>query len=96
MAKAVRVRVSPTAPNFREQNQERVVKSRHTDCAFATLLPINSRFLVTTMLENYFPILLFILVGLAVGGGAMACGWLLAPNRPDRDRKSTRLNSSHT
>ena len=41
------------------------------------------------MLENYFPILLFILVGLAVGGGAMACGWLLAPNRPDSEKLST-------
>ena len=40
------------------------------------------------MLENYFPILLFILVGLAVGGGAMACGWLLAPNRPDSEKLS--------
>lgn len=40
------------------------------------------------MLENYFPILLFILVGLAVGGIAMACGWLLAPNRPDSEKLS--------
>ncbi len=31
------------------------------------------------MLENYFPILLFILIGLAVGVLPMAFGWLFAP-----------------
>ncbi len=51
-------------------------------------LAFDSQFLITTMLENYFPILLFILVGLAVGGGAMAFGWLLAPNRPDSEKLS--------
>ena len=40
------------------------------------------------MLENYFPILLFILVGLAVGVGAMAAGGLLAPHRPDSEKLS--------
>jgi len=40
------------------------------------------------MLENYFPILLFILVGLAVGVGPMLLGWLLAPNRPDAEKLS--------
>ena len=38
------------------------------------------------MLENYFPILLFILVGLAVGVVPMALGWLFAPNRPDSEK----------
>lgn len=41
------------------------------------------------MLENYFPILLFILVGLAVGVGPMAMGWLFAPNRPDSEKLSS-------
>ena len=40
------------------------------------------------MLENYFPILLFILIGLAVGVLAMAFGWLCAPNRPDSEKLS--------
>jgi len=40
------------------------------------------------MLENYFPILLFILVGLAVGVGPMVIGWLLAPHRPDSEKLS--------
>ncbi len=40
------------------------------------------------MLENYFPILLFILVGLAVGFGPILMGWLVAPNRPDSEKLS--------
>ena len=40
------------------------------------------------MLENYFPILLFILIGLAVGVLPMAFGWLCAPNRPDSEKLS--------
>ena len=40
------------------------------------------------MLENYFPILLFIIVGLAVGIGPVVLGWLLAPNRPDSEKLS--------
>ena len=40
------------------------------------------------MLENYFPILLFIIVGFAVGVGPVVLGWLLAPNRPDSEKLS--------
>jgi NADH-quinone oxidoreductase subunit A len=40
------------------------------------------------MLENYFPILLFILVGLGVGVGPMVAGWLLGPHRPDAEKLS--------
>lgn len=40
------------------------------------------------MLENYFPVLMFILVGLGVGIGPMLAGWLLAPNRPDAEKLS--------
>ena len=40
------------------------------------------------MLENYFPILLFILVGLGVGVGPMVVGWLLGPHRPDAEKMS--------
>ena len=40
------------------------------------------------MLAEYFPILLFILVGLAVGVVPLALGKLLAPNRPDPEKLS--------
>lgn len=40
------------------------------------------------MLENYFPILLFIVVGLAVGVVPMAIGWVLGPRRPDPEKLS--------
>ena len=35
------------------------------------------------MLENYFPILLFILVGLVLGGVLLGLGKLVSPDRPD-------------
>jgi NADH-quinone oxidoreductase subunit A len=46
------------------------------------------------MLENYFPILLFIIVGLAVGAAPIFIGWLLSQpwllntNRPDSQKLS--------
>ena len=40
------------------------------------------------MLAQYFPILLFILVGLAVGVVPMLMGWMLGPNRPDAEKLS--------
>ena len=40
------------------------------------------------MLENYFPILVFILVGLAVGLGPILLGKIVAPNRPDQAKNS--------
>jgi NADH-quinone oxidoreductase subunit A len=40
------------------------------------------------MLVEYFPILLFILVGLAVGVAPMILGKLLGPNRPDPEKLS--------
>ncbi|HEY3299994.1 MAG TPA: NADH-quinone oxidoreductase subunit A [Methylophilaceae bacterium] len=40
------------------------------------------------MLENYFPILLFIIVGLAVGVAPIVLGKLAAPNRPDLEKNS--------
>ena len=39
-------------------------------------------------LESYFPVLMFILVGIGVGGGAMLVGRVLAPNRPDGQKLS--------
>jgi NADH-quinone oxidoreductase subunit A len=40
------------------------------------------------MLEQYFPILLFILVGIAIGGVLLGLGKLVAPNRPDPEKLS--------
>jgi NADH-quinone oxidoreductase subunit A len=40
------------------------------------------------MLDNYFPVLVFILVGLAFGCVPILLGWLIAPNRPDSEKLS--------
>ena len=40
------------------------------------------------MLAEYFPILLFILVGLGIGVAPIVLGKLLAPNRPDPEKLS--------
>ena len=40
------------------------------------------------MLDDYFSILLFLIVGFIVGAGCMIGGWLLAPNRPDSEKLS--------
>jgi len=40
------------------------------------------------MLAEYFPILLFLLVGLAIGVGPVALGKILGPNRPDAEKLS--------
>ncbi|MCS6944029.1 MAG: NADH-quinone oxidoreductase subunit A [Sutterellaceae bacterium] len=39
-------------------------------------------------LESYLPVLLFILVGLAVGAGPLLAGALLGPSRPDPEKLS--------
>jgi NADH-quinone oxidoreductase subunit A len=40
------------------------------------------------MLNNYFPVLMFVLVGLAVGVGPMVAGFVLGPHRPDAEKLS--------
>lgn len=40
------------------------------------------------MLHEYLPIFLFILVGLAVGVGPIAIGFILGPRRPDAEKNS--------
>ena len=40
------------------------------------------------MLENYFPILLFILIALVFGGIMVATGAVLGPHRPDSEKLS--------
>ncbi|MBM3375465.1 MAG: NADH-quinone oxidoreductase subunit A [Betaproteobacteria bacterium] len=39
-------------------------------------------------LESYLPVLLFILVGIAVGVGPMVLGKLIGPHRPDSEKLS--------
>jgi NADH-quinone oxidoreductase subunit A len=41
-----------------------------------------------SVLENYFPVLMFIFVGLAVGVGPIVTGALLGPHRPDSEKLS--------
>jgi len=38
--------------------------------------------------ENYFPVLMFIVVGLAFGVFPVLAGWLLSPHRPDKEKTS--------
>jgi NADH-quinone oxidoreductase subunit A len=40
------------------------------------------------VLENYFPILMFILVGLGVGLGPLLAGKILSPHKPDAEKNS--------
>ena len=40
------------------------------------------------MLENYLPILIFMIIGVLVGGGAMAAGFVLGERRPDSEKDS--------
>ncbi len=40
------------------------------------------------MLENYFPILMFILVGLGIGLGPLILGKLVSPHKPDPEKNS--------
>jgi NADH-quinone oxidoreductase subunit A len=40
------------------------------------------------MLENYLPVLLFIVVGLAIGGVMIVMGFMLAPHNPDPEKLS--------
>ena len=40
------------------------------------------------MLENYLPILIFLIVGILVGAGPLVLGYLLGPRRPDPEKDS--------
>jgi len=66
VAKAVRVRVSPSAPNKRD--------------LFASGNLVN--------LEQYLPVLLFMLVGTVIGFAPMTIGKILGPSRPDAEKNS--------
>jgi len=40
------------------------------------------------MLENYLPVLIFLIVGGGVGFAMLALGWVLGPTRPDSEKLS--------
>lgn len=40
------------------------------------------------MLDNYLPILLFLVIGALVGAGPLVLGSILGPRRPDREKDS--------
>ena len=40
------------------------------------------------MLAEYFPVLLFIVVGIVFGGVLLGVGWFLGPRRPDSEKLS--------
>jgi NADH-quinone oxidoreductase subunit A len=40
------------------------------------------------MLENYLPVLIFIVVGAVVGAAMIGMGFVLSPNRPDSEKNS--------
>jgi len=40
------------------------------------------------MLENYLPILIFVFVGILVGGVMLGLGFILSPHRPDAEKQS--------
>lgn len=41
------------------------------------------------MLENYLPVLVFIVIGLVIGIVTMAVGFVMGPHRPDKEKTSS-------
>jgi NADH-quinone oxidoreductase subunit A len=74
VAKAVRVRVSPTAP---------IPKGLRV-----VLAGLSGEESLQMSLDQYLPVLLFILVGLAIGVIPQVLGYILGPNRPDAAKNS--------
>ncbi len=74
MAKAVRVRVSPTAP------------TQKIHWVLNQCLTRDEKRM--TLFDQYLPILLFILVGVAIGIIPQVLGYILGPNRPDAEKNS--------
>jgi NADH-quinone oxidoreductase subunit A len=85
VAKAVRVRVSPTAPNT---GIDSAVHALAWLCQPMALTVSNLSVSTKMNLEQYLPVLLFILVGVAVGVVPQVLGRLLGPHRPDSEKNS--------
>ena len=75
MAKAVRVRVSPTAP------------TKQVGCN-AVAARLYGEEIVLMNIDQYLPVLLFIVVGIGVGAAPQVIGYILGPNRPDPAKNS--------
>ena len=80
MAKAVRVRVSPTAPNKKVY--------LHGPIGGHCRVGYSGEHICKMNLDQYLPVLLFILVGIAVGIVPLLLGYVLGPNRPDPEKNS--------
>ena len=80
MAKAVRVRVSPTAPNKKSACRPPIGGLACAGTSGEHIQKMN--------LDQYLPVFLFILVGIAVGIVPLLLGYVLGPNRPDPEKNS--------
>ena len=65
-----------------------IVGTREINARFQRAFLMAECIVEAAMLDNYFPVLLFILVGIAVGVAPMVLGRLLAPNRPYQEKLS--------
>jgi NADH-quinone oxidoreductase subunit A len=85
VAKAVRVRVSPTAPNT---GIDSAVDTIVCPCQYIIGSTVGNLSSTNMNIEQYLPVLLFILVGIAVGVVPQVLGRFLGPHRPDSEKNS--------
>ena len=83
MPKGVRVRVSPSAP---DENFAAILPQG--SCSSKLALTVIAYVDCTMNLDQYLPVLLFILVGIGVGVVPQVLGRLLGPVRPDAEKNS--------
>ena len=83
MPKGVRVRVSPSAP---DKNFAAILQQ--SSCSSKLALTVIAYVDCTMNLDQYLPVLLFILVGIGVGVVPQVLGRLLGPVRPDAEKNS--------
>ena len=86
MPKGVRVRVSPSAPDqCLRSSGPQAFQANHQQTGFhSSTAPV----IRTMNLDQYLPVLLFILVGVGVGVVPQVLGRLLGPVRPDAEKNS--------
>jgi NADH-quinone oxidoreductase subunit A len=95
VAKAVRVRVSPSAPQYKNirKSQRKSALSwlfigKNWPAGHCHTRPAAQHIGSIVNLENYFPVLLFILIGIGVGVVPQILGRFLAPHNPDLQKNS--------
>jgi NADH-quinone oxidoreductase subunit A len=88
----VGVRVSPSAPEQQQADTERergpAASKAGTRQRNAASDAIDGGWSRSIMLEQYFPILLFIVIGTGIGLVLLTLGTLVAPDRPDAEKLS--------